>query len=69
MLPNNILLYSQMSAYSNHHQRGYRWQFVRADVETPSQTEVEGKPKLETLTGSLTLKLREPGGRVGGRNM
>ena len=66
MLPNNTLLYSQISAYSNHHQRDCRWQFGRADAEIHSQTETEGKPKLETLMVSLTLNLREPSGRVGG---
>lgn len=69
MLPYNTLLYSQISASSNHHQRGCHWRFVRANVETHRQTEAEREPKLVTLMGSLTLKLREPSERVGGRNM
>lgn len=63
MLPYSTLLYSPISASSNHHQRGCHWRFVRANVETHRQTEAEGEPKLETLMGPLTLKLREPIGR------
>lgn len=38
MIQNDVLLYSQISAKSSCHQRGFLWQLFRVDVETHSQT-------------------------------
>lgn len=46
MIPNDILLHSQIGTQPNCHQRGFLQQLTGADAETHSQTEAEpGKPQ------------------------
>ena len=56
MISNDILIYSYICAYPNHHTRVYQGQFMEANVEAHSQT-----LQIEDLHWSVPLELRAEG--------
>lgn len=57
MIPDDSLLYTEISALSSNHQKGFLWQQMGTDIEPQSQTPVEKGSIQRSLSFLSSLSL------------